>query len=45
VIDNRVSWAITYLVQAGLLERPRRAEVRITEAGLEALRQLLTGST
>lgn len=37
VIDNRVGWATTYLVQAGLLERPRRAEVQITDSGREAL--------
>jgi restriction system protein len=37
VIDNRVGWAMTYLVQAGLAERPRRAHLRITEAGRRAL--------
>lgn len=37
VIDNRVGWAMTYLVQAGLAERPRRAHLRITEAGRQAL--------
>lgn len=31
--DNRVSWAQTFLVKAGLLERPRRGAVRITGPG------------
>lgn len=39
VMDNRVSWALSYLVQAGLVERPRRGEVRITQLGREALTQ------
>jgi restriction system protein len=33
VLANRVHWAITYLVQAGLLRRPARGECEITEAG------------
>jgi restriction system protein len=37
--DNRAAWATTYLVQAGLLERPRRGVSRITARGLEVLRQ------
>ena len=37
--DNRAAWATTYLVQAGLLERPRRGVSRITSRGLEVLRQ------
>ena len=37
--DNRVGWAVTYLVKAGLLERPRRGATRITDQG----RQLLAG--
>ncbi len=32
-MDNRVYWALTHLSQAGLLERPVRAHVRITAAG------------
>ncbi|MFN8185215.1 MAG: restriction endonuclease [Candidatus Nanopelagicales bacterium] len=35
--DNRVSWALTYLSQAGLIERPRRGYVQITAAGRQAL--------
>ena len=39
VIYNRMHWAATYLVKAGLLERPARGNVRITERGLEVLQQ------
>ena len=35
--DNRVSWALTYLSQAGLIERPRRGHVQITATGRQAL--------
>lgn len=37
IIDNRVGWALTYLFQAGLTERPQRAHVRITDVGRQAL--------
>ena len=37
--DNRAAWATTNLVQAGLLERPRRGVTKITSRGLEILRQ------
>ncbi|MCX7685430.1 MAG: restriction endonuclease [Acetobacteraceae bacterium] len=33
VLANRVHWAVTYLVQAGLIRRPARGECEITEAG------------
>jgi restriction system protein len=36
-IVNRVYWCITYMVQAGLIERPGRGTVRITDRGREAL--------
>ncbi len=36
-IDNRVHWSLTHMSQAGLLDRPVRAHVRITDAGLQAL--------
>ena len=36
-IDNRVSWAVSHLFQAGLLERPARAQVVITPAGRDVL--------
>jgi restriction system protein len=39
VINNRAHWAKTYLVKAGLLEQPRRGIFRITERGLDLLRQ------
>ena len=34
--DNRVSWALTYLSQAGLIERPRRGHAQITARGRRA---------
>ena len=37
VIDNRVGWALTYLSQAGLVERPQRGLVRITDLAHEVL--------
>ena len=37
LLDNRVGWARTYLLKARLLESPRRAIVRITQRGREAL--------
>ncbi|AKA49676.1 hypothetical protein IX51_11830 [uncultured archaeon] len=36
-IYDRVEWAITYLVQAGLLERTGRSKFRISDAGLTEL--------
>lgn len=41
VVTNRVGWAITYLVQAGVVSRPRRGYSQITPRG----RQLLTETT
>lgn len=35
--DNRVGWARTYLVKAGLLQSPRRGYFRITEQGRHVL--------
>lgn len=37
--DNRVAWAKSYLVQARVLETPRRAYFRITERGHELLKK------
>ncbi len=37
IINNRVSWANTYLKKAGLLESPKRAKFVITEKGIEIL--------
>ena len=34
---NRLHWTITYLHQAGLVRRPRRAVVQITDRGLDVL--------
>lgn len=36
--DNRVAWAKSYFVQAKVLEAPRRAYFRITERGLDLLK-------
>ncbi|HMA62772.1 MAG TPA: restriction endonuclease [bacterium] len=37
--DNRVSWAKSYLVQAKVLEAPKRARFKITERGKSLLSQ------
>ncbi|MGI9345803.1 MAG: restriction endonuclease [Gammaproteobacteria bacterium] len=37
MVGNRVGWAITYLVKAGLVERPARGIFRITERGQQVL--------
>lgn len=37
LFDNRVHWAVTYLVQAGLIARPKRGVVQITTRGREVL--------
>lgn len=36
-IDNRVGWALTHLSQAGLLDRPARARVALTDDGRRTL--------
>lgn len=35
---DRISWAISYLKQAGLLERPRRGVYRLSSRGVDVLR-------
>ena len=37
IFDNRLGWARTYLLKAGLIESPRRGFVRITHKGTEVL--------
>lgn len=37
LISSRVAWAVTYLVQAGLLNRPRRGYFIITDQGQSVL--------
>ncbi len=37
LISSRVAWAVTYLVQAGLLKRPKRGHFVITEQGQSVL--------
>jgi restriction system protein len=39
VFTNRVTWAKTYLKQAGLLENTRRGYFRITERGKQVLKE------
>ncbi len=39
LINSRVQWAKTYLLQAGLLESPGRGVVRVTERGRSVLRK------
>ncbi len=36
-MDNRVTWAISHLFQAGLVTRPARGQVTITDVGREVL--------
>src|SRR5947209_14235233 len=45
LFDNRVGWARTYLVKAGLLESPKRGYFRVTDRGREVLRHPRIGST
>jgi len=39
IFDNRVGWAKTYMVKAGLLESPKRGLFQITNRGREVLSQ------
>ena len=39
MMDNRVGWVLTYLSQAGLIDRPSRGRVTINADGREALRR------
>ncbi len=39
IFDNRVGWARTHLKKAGLLESTRRGFFRITDRGLQVLKQ------
>lgn len=39
IFDNRVAWAKTYLKKAGLLDSPRRANIIITNRGLDVLKK------
>ena len=39
IFDNRVGWARTYMKKAGLLDATRRGFFKITQRGLEALKQ------
>lgn len=39
IIDNRIGWARTYMLKAGLLVAPRRGYIKISNKGLEVLKQ------
>ena len=39
VFNSRINWAKTYIFQAGLLERTQRSHYRITERGLDLMKQ------
>lgn len=42
IFDNRVGWARTYLLKAGLIESPRRGVIKITNSGNEVLNKKTT---
>ncbi len=42
IFDNRVGWARTYMKKAGLLDATRRGFFKITQRGLEVLKQNLS---
>ena len=39
IIDNRIGWARTYMLKASLLSAPKRGYMRITDKGLDVLKQ------
>ena len=39
IFYNRVNWAKTYMKKAGIVEAPKRGEVRITELGQQLLKE------
>lgn len=39
VYDNRIGWALTYLKKAGIIERPERAKYKISNRGLEYIKE------
>ena len=41
VLSNRLNWARSYLIKAGLIESPRRGQVRATDRGRDLLREPL----
>lgn len=36
--ENRIGWAVTYMAKAGLVSRPQRATIQITQRGLDLLK-------
>ncbi len=41
IIDNRIGWARTYILKAGLIESPKRGFIKITKRGIEILNKKL----
>jgi len=39
IINNRIGWAKTYMLKAGLLFSPKRGYIKITDKGLDVLKQ------
>jgi len=39
IFDNRIGWARTYMKKAGLIESPKRGVNRITQRGIDVLKQ------
>lgn len=39
LISSRLQWAVTYLVQAGLMMRPKRGHFIVTEAGMDVIKR------
>jgi restriction system protein len=39
IFDNRVGWARTYLKKAGLIDSPKRGISKITNRGIDVLKQ------
>ena len=42
IIRNRVGWARTYLKKAGLIESPKRGSFKISQRGIDVLKEKLT---
>ncbi len=40
VLTNRVGWAVTYMVQAGVVRRPKRGFAEITDRGKKLLAEV-----
>src|SRR5699024_12871161 len=43
--ENRIGWGLSFLTNVGALERPRRANYMITDAGRELISKFPAGAT